>query len=84
MKELVNVSKQQVDEDFGGKLSENFSMNKKLFWKEVKRERGGWEGKSVRVKSEDGRLVGKGEVTGVWKNNFEYLMSEKTDGETIV
>ena len=28
-----------MDEKFGGKLSEDFSMNKKVFWKECKRER---------------------------------------------
>ncbi len=30
-----------MDEEFGRKLSQNFSENKKLFWKEVKKVRGG-------------------------------------------
>ena len=41
VKDLVNESKRKLDEEFGRKLSEKFFENKKLFWKEVKRERGG-------------------------------------------
>ena len=37
----MNESKRKVDEEFGRKLSEKFFEDKKLFWKEVKRERGG-------------------------------------------
>ncbi len=33
--ELIEESKRRVDEEFGRKLSQNFSENKKLFWKEV-------------------------------------------------
>ena len=70
VRELINASKQQMDEDFGRKLSEDFSVNKKLFWKEVKRERGGKEGNSIRVKNEDGRLIGKKAAIGMLKNHF--------------
>ncbi len=38
VKELVE-SKTRVDEEFGRNLSENFTEDNKLFWKEVKRER---------------------------------------------
>ena len=41
MKRLVRESKERVDEDFGRKISANFKENKKLFWKEVKKEMGG-------------------------------------------
>ncbi len=37
--ELVKKSKMRVDEEFGRKLSENFSESKEMFFKEVKRER---------------------------------------------
>ncbi len=40
VKELVDESKMRVDEEFDRKLSEKFMDNRKLFWKEVKRERG--------------------------------------------
>ncbi len=39
VRELIEESKRRVDEDFGRKLSQNFSENKKLFWKEVKKVR---------------------------------------------
>ncbi len=37
VRELIQESKRRVDEEFGRKLSQNFSENKKIFWKEVKR-----------------------------------------------
>ncbi len=37
VRELIEESKRTVDEEFGRKLSQNFSENKKLFWKEVSR-----------------------------------------------
>ncbi len=39
--ELIRASRRRVDEEFGRKLSQNFSENNKLFWKEVKKVRGG-------------------------------------------
>ncbi len=32
VRELIEESKRRVDEEFGRKLSQNFSENKKLFW----------------------------------------------------
>ncbi len=40
VRELIEESKRRVDEEFGKKLSQNFRENKKLFWKEVKKEWG--------------------------------------------
>ncbi len=37
VRELIEESKRRVDEEFGRKLSKNFSENEKLFWKEVKK-----------------------------------------------
>ncbi len=47
VRELIEESKRRVDEEFGRKRSENFSENKKLFWKEVKRVRGRERGMRV-------------------------------------
>ncbi len=33
VRRLIEESKRRVDEEFGRKLSQNFSENKKLFWK---------------------------------------------------
>ena len=85
VRRLVKESKERVDEEFGRKLSEKYNENKKLFWKEVKKERE--EGKSgrVRMKNEDGVTASGSEaVKGVWKRYFERLMNEKTKGQAVV
>ena len=85
VKDLVDESKMRVDEEFGRKLSEKFMDNKKLFWKEVRKERGDVGGVSLRMRREDGMLVGsKEEVKGVWKRHFERLMNGGVGGEAIV
>ncbi len=58
VRELIDESKRRVDEEFGRKLSQNFSENKKLFWKEVKKARGGEKSEDVMMRGEDGELVG--------------------------
>ncbi len=40
VRRLIKESKRRVDEEFGRKLSQNFSENKKLFWKDVKEDEG--------------------------------------------
>ncbi len=72
VKELVDESKMRVDEEFGRKLSDKFMDNRKLFWREVKKERGDVGGVSLRMKREHGMLVSsKKEVKGVWKRHSE-------------
>ncbi len=41
VRRLIAESKRRVDEEFGRKISQNYSENKKLFWKEVKKVRRG-------------------------------------------
>ncbi len=41
VRELIEETRRIVDEEFGRKISQNFNENKKLFWKEVKKVRGG-------------------------------------------
>ncbi len=57
VRELIKESKRRVDEEFGRKLSQNFRENKKLFWKEVKKVRGGERSGAVRMRGEDGEPV---------------------------
>ena len=65
-----------MDEEFVIKLSEKSNENK-LFWKEVKKERGVRD-VHMRIKRKDGVHVrGKEEVKGVWKSHFERLMNDK-------
>ncbi len=76
VRELIEESKRRMDEEFGRKLSQNFSENKKLFWKEVKKVRGEERSGDVRMRREDGDLVGsESELKGIWKGYFEQLMN---------
>ncbi len=73
-----------MDEEFGRKLSQNFSENKELFWKEVKKVREE-RGQDVRMRGEDGEPVGgESEFKRLWKGYFEQLMNNKAEGEAIV
>ncbi len=60
VRELIEESKRRVDEEFAENLSKNFTENKKLFRKEVKRVRKGGRGGGVRMRGEDGELVRDG------------------------
>ncbi len=85
VRELIEESKRKVDEEFGRKPSENFSENKKIFWKKVKGAKGGEKSGSVRMRGEDGELVGSGsELKGLWKGYFEQLMNNEAEGEAVV
>ena len=57
MQKLIRESKKRVDMEFGKKISEKFVENKKLFWKEVKRIRGGEEEQRGRMKGIDGQVL---------------------------
>ncbi|KAK3881607.1 hypothetical protein Pcinc_013953 [Petrolisthes cinctipes] len=85
VKRMVSESKRRVDEEFGWKLSEKFKENKKLFWKEVNRERGEGKSGSLRMKREDVVTVSRSEeVKEVWKRHFDGLMNGGTGGEAEV
>ncbi len=84
VRELIE-NKRRVDEEFGRKLSQNFSENKKLFCKEVKQVRGGERSGDVRMRGEDGELVGgESKLKGIWKGYFEKLMNNEAEGEAVV
>ncbi len=52
VKKLIEESERRVDEEFGRKLSQNYSENKNLFWKEVKKMRRGERSGDVKMKGE--------------------------------
>ena len=85
LKELVDESKMTASEAFGRELSEKFMDYRKLFLKEVKKEREDVGGVSLRIKREAGMLVSnKEEIKEVWKRHFEHLMNGDVEGEAIV
>ena len=57
---------------------------KKLFWKEIKKEGRGVRCVNVIIKGEDG-VHGRGkEVKEIWKSDFERLINKKREREAIV
>ncbi len=59
---LVKESKERVHEDFGRRLSTEYSMeNKKLFSREVRKEMGGRISEACRIKRSDGVTVRQNE-----------------------
>ncbi len=68
VRKMIKMSKRRVDEEFGRKLSQNFSENKKHFWKEVTKVRGGERSGDVWMRGENGELGrGESELKGIWK-----------------
>ena len=85
VKQVIRESKRKVDEDFGSRLSQKFEENKKLYWKEVERERGGRKVMSSKVRDEDGRLVKESRaVRERWREYFEGLMSMKNRERAVI
>ncbi len=83
VRRLVRESKER-DEDFGRKLSAEYVENKKVFWREVRREMGGRKSEACRIRS-DGVIVGKNEeIREVWKSHVEKVMNESMGGRAEV
>ena len=84
VRRLVREIKERVDEDFGRKLSAEYVENKKLFWREVRKEMGGRKSEACRVRS-DGVIVRRNEeIREVWKSHFEKVMNESMGGRAEV
>ncbi len=60
--------------------------NKKLFWKEVKKEMRGRKSEACRIRRSDGVIVGKNveEMREVWKSHFEKVMNDSMGGRAEV
>ena len=58
MKLKVKMEKRKADERWGRKVSEKYETNKKLFWKELKDVRKSGDSIVVKVKDENGNVVG--------------------------
>ena len=88
VKEAIEESKRRVDEDFGRQLSEKYKRDKKLYWKEVRKEREQEnQGSSVggEVKDVNGGIIREKEaVKDRWKTYFKDLMNVKGESEAII
>ena len=75
-KRVVKQEKRRADERWGEGLTSNFRERKKMFWKEVKRVRGGDSKKEDCVKDVGGEvLVEREQVLGRWGEYFESLLN---------
>ena len=85
VKRVIKESKLRADEELGRKLSCKFQENKKLFWKEVKKERGGQSCGGDKVRNKVGNILkDKKAVKERWKEYFEELATVNNEDEAIV
>ena len=76
VKRAVRRAKRDANERWGMKLAEDFSSNKKMFWREVKRSRKGGEVVEECVKDANGNVLSaSGEVCERWKEYFDGLLN---------
>lgn len=73
------------DEGLGSKLSQDFTNNRKLYHKEVRRIRGEQKSDVSRIKYENGRIVkGNKEILDRWRYYFRNLMASSDDRDAQV
>ncbi|XP_076031278.1 uncharacterized protein LOC143019503 [Oratosquilla oratoria] len=82
VKQKVKEAKRRADVKWGRSMTENFESNKKMFWKEIKRGRGGESSREEKVKGTDGELkMEEMAVRGRWAEYFRELLNVKEDRE---
>ncbi len=86
VKWVIKQSKMKVDEKFGRKLSEMYKESKKLYWKEIQKERGNeWNNGWGEVKDKNGRMLRENEhIKGKWSLYFQELMNVSNQEKAIV
>ena len=67
VKRCIILSKEKVNEQFGGRMNENMNRNRKLFWKEVSNAKGGKKESCSRVKDGNEVAQGEGKARKIWK-----------------
>ena len=85
VKRMVRQAKRRADERWATKVSSDFESNKKMFWKEVKKERGRDVRVDERVKSASGEIVTDvNAILGRWAEHFEQLLNAGDEREAIL
>ena len=85
VKRAVRRAKREADVRWGEKLVEDFSTNKRMFWREVKRTRKGVEVREECVKDENGRVLSEvNEVCERWKEYFDGLLNVSESGQAEI
>ena len=84
-KRIVEDSKLRASDEWGWKLCRCFKENKKLYYKEVRKMRGGRRAVGEVVKDRSGRVLRKeGDVRVRWKEHFEEVMGGENDARVII
>ena len=85
VKRAVRRAKKEADVRWGEKLVEDFSSNKKMFWREVKRTRKGPEVKEECVKDRNGQVLSESEeVCERWREYFDGLLNVSESGQAEI
>ena len=75
----------EADGRWGSNLMKDFERNKKMFWKEVKRERKENAGRAVGINdSDENKLVNEKEVNRRWADYFEELLNLVDDRDAVI
>ena len=85
VKREVRRAKREADLRWGERLVEDFTSNKRMFWREVKRTRKGVEVKEECVKDLNGRVLSESdEVCERWKEYFDGLLNVNVSGRAEI
>lgn len=85
VKRAVRRAKKEADCRWGEKLVEDFSTNKRMFWREVKRTRKGVDVREEKVKDENGHVLTDGvEVCERWREYFDGLLNVSESGSAVI
>ena len=85
VKRAVRRAQKDANERWGRKLAGDFSANKKMFWREVKRSRKGGDVGEECVKDLNGNVLSKSsEVCERWKEYFDGLLNVSENGQAQI
>ena len=84
VKRRVAEAKKEANNRWGRNLSEAYEVNKRKFWKELKRARKGGARTEETVKDESGRLLTGGDVRKRWARYFNGLLNVEEEREADI
>ncbi|MEL7177812.1 MAG: reverse transcriptase domain-containing protein [Pseudomonadota bacterium] len=84
-KKEVNKARKKKDEEFGTKMGRTFKEDRKMFFEEVRKVRGGRKTICFRIKNKEGRLLRDiEEICNRWKEYHEEMSEDREGGRAIV
>ena len=84
VKLAVQAAKRMADRRWGERLANDFEVNTKMFWKEVKRVRKGEQAREEMVKDVNIQILHDAiEVRRRWAEYFEQVLMSQMSGRQI-